>query len=233
MSKKAKAWSGDGLSQDDFMKKDQVVVVDESDKIVGSASKYDTHVYNKDTPRGRLHRAFSVFLFNSEGKLLLQQRAAEKITFPKVWTNTCCSHQLSGYSPDEVDSDEAITTGSVEGAKAAAVRKLKHELGIDSKDVTIKKFKFLTRLHYWAADVLTHGPESPWGEHEIDYILFIKVNVKCVPNPEEVMDTKYVSLDELRGMMKVLCAALNCCALYCTVLRALCLKILRFYIIQF
>ena len=50
-------------------------------------------------PRGQLHRAFSVFLFNSQNKLLLQQRAASKITFPKVWTNTCCSHPLHGYTP--------------------------------------------------------------------------------------------------------------------------------------
>jgi isopentenyl-diphosphate delta-isomerase type 1 len=66
-----------------------------------------------------------VFLFNSEGKLLLQQRAAEKITFPKVWTNTCCSHQLYGYAPSEVDDPKAISSGMVEGAKAAAVRKVR------------------------------------------------------------------------------------------------------------
>jgi hypothetical protein len=53
-------------------------------------------------PRGLLHRAFSVFLFNSDNKLLLQQRAASKITFPKVWTNTCCSHPLHGYNPTGV-----------------------------------------------------------------------------------------------------------------------------------
>jgi len=60
------------------------------------------------------------------------------------------------------------------GAKRAAIRKLHHELGIEASDVPIQKFKFLTRLHYWAADVVTHGPDSEWGEHEIDYILFIQ-----------------------------------------------------------
>ena len=55
--------------------------------------------FNAAQPAGLLHRAFSVFLFNSENKLLLQQRAACKITFPRVWTNTCCSHQLHGYDP--------------------------------------------------------------------------------------------------------------------------------------
>lgn len=44
-------------------------------------------------------------------------------------------------------------------------------------------FRFLTRLHYWAADVVTHGTEAPFGEHEIDYILFIRANVKHTPNP--------------------------------------------------
>ena len=102
-------------------------------------SKYQSHVFDKKTPRGALHRAFSVFLFNEEGKLLLQQRAADKITFPEVWTNTCCSHPLYGYEPDEVDSDESIAAGTVEGVKAAAVRKLEHELGIKSPKVRVSK----------------------------------------------------------------------------------------------
>ena len=69
-----------------------------------------------------LHRAFSVFLFDKDNKLLLQQRAANKITFPSLWTNTCCSHPLYGYEPTEVDTPEGIADGSVLGAKRAAVR---------------------------------------------------------------------------------------------------------------
>lgn len=65
------------------------------------------------------------------------------------------------------------------GVKNAAVRKLAHELGISAEDVPIDAFKFLTRLHYYAADVVTHGPNAPWGEHEIDYILFAQVGF-CV-----------------------------------------------------
>lgn len=65
------------------------------------------------------------------------------------------------------------------GVKNAAIRKLDHELGIAAEDVPIDSFKFLTRLHYYAADAVTHGPNAPWGEHEIDYILFIQVSV-CV-----------------------------------------------------
>ena len=166
---------------------------------IGNCSKYEAHVFDKTNPRGKLHRAFSVFLFNSEGKLLLQQRAKSKVTFPRVWTNTCCSHPLYGYSPCEVDDVNAIASGTVNGAKNAAVRKLKQELGIENID--IKKFKFLTRLHYWAADVVTHGKDSPWGEHEVDYILFMQADVTCDPNPDEVMDIKYVTLQELRDQM--------------------------------
>jgi len=172
--KKTSPLFGLNTDQMNFMTTEKLILVDRDDNFVGADTKKAAHTFDKSYPRGSLHRAFSVFLFNSEGKLLLQQRAAEKITFPKVWTNTCCSHQLFGYSPNEFDDEEAISSGRVEGAKAAAIRKLEHELGITSPKVNIENFKFLTRLHYWAADVLTHGKNSPWGEHEIDYILFIQ-----------------------------------------------------------
>ena len=77
------------MSQGDMMLKDTVLVLDHADKIVGSASKKDSHVFNMDQPRGVLHRAFSVFLFDeSTGELLLQKRAASKITFPNVRRNS-------------------------------------------------------------------------------------------------------------------------------------------------
>lgn len=75
-------------SQESFMLQDECILVDTNDVIVGHASKKTSHVFSKQNPRGLLHRAFSVFLFNSDGKLLLQQRSKEKITFPGVWTNT-------------------------------------------------------------------------------------------------------------------------------------------------
>lgn len=180
------------------MNSDECIVLDENDVIIGQASKKEAHIFSPQQPRGILHRAFSVFLFDSKGRLLLQQRAASKITFPNVWTNTCCSHPLTGFTPDEVD----VAHGSSNGVKAAAVRKLLHELGIPAKQVPISKFKYLTRLHYWAADVVTHGPDSPWGEHEIDYILFIQADVTIKANPEEVSATKYVTLAELQQMMR-------------------------------
>lgn len=195
-------WKAHG-SQQDFMLRDSCITVDECDAVVGAANKYDAHRFTPpEQPRGLLHRAFSVFLFGSDGKLLLQQRAASKITFPLVWTNTCCSHQLHGQDPEELDTDAAIADGSVPGAKAAAVRKLQHELGIDPQELPASSFKFLTRLHYCARDTGTHGPDAPWGEHEIDYILLAKADIKTLnPNPDEVADVKRVTLEELRAMM--------------------------------
>ena len=90
------------------MKNDRVILVDARDAVLGSESKENAHKFiaSSKTPTGALHRAFSVFLFDKDDRLLLQQRAANKITFPSVWTNTCCSHQLTGQKPDEMD-DEA------------------------------------------------------------------------------------------------------------------------------
>lgn len=76
------------------MLEDQCVLVDRDDNITGYANKLTTHQFKHGT--GPLHRAFSVFLFSPDNKLLLQQRAACKVTFPSVWTNTCCSHPLAG-----------------------------------------------------------------------------------------------------------------------------------------
>lgn len=186
------------------MELDNCVVVDGADAIVGSANKYDCHRFVEGQPNGRLHRAFSVFLFDAAGRLLLQQRATDKITFPGVWTNTCCSHQLVGQAPDEVDTASDVAAGRAPGAEAAARRKLRHELGIDPS--TVPPLRFVTRLHYCARDVDTHGPDAPWGEHEVDYILLGRVPagappLRLEPNPEEVAATRYVTRDELAAMM--------------------------------
>lgn len=153
---------------------------------------------------GLLHRAFSVFLFNEDGKLLLQQRADEKITFPSMWTNTCCSHPLcvpselgvAGETKDVNNLDNAIY-----GAKVAAQRKLDHELGIPISDTPLDQFTYLTRIHYKSAS----GDESSkWGEHEIDYILILKAknDITINANYNEVKDFKYVDAKELKEMFE-------------------------------
>ena len=107
--------------------------------------------------------------------------------------------------PPEVDTVEDVKNGTVMGVKNAAIRKLYHELGIPASELPINEFKFLTRLHYWAADTITHGKKSPWGEHEIDYVLFIVVDKKKLtmkPHPDEVDAVKWVSKQQLIDGMK-------------------------------
>ena len=198
------AWVGN-QSQEEFMQKDMCILVNESDEVTGYASKRDCHVFNAKQPKGLLHRAFSVFLFNERNELLLQQRASTKITFPSVWTNSCCSHPLNGYEPSEVEALVDTESGRTPGTINAAVRKLGHELGIRPDQVPKDKFKFQTRLHYCARDDSTKKEESwSWGEHEMDYILLIRTNeaLDVVPNAEEVDDWKYVNAQELKDMME-------------------------------
>jgi isopentenyl-diphosphate Delta-isomerase len=168
------------------------IVLDNDDQPIGSASKKACHLMT-NINQGLLHRAFSVFLFDpTTKKLLLQQRASEKITFPDMWTNTCCSHPLA--HPAETGNGDLPS--NVEGAKRAGQRKLNHELGIKSSEVPVSNFNFLTRIHYLAPS------DGTWGEHEIDYILFIEADVTLDLNKNEVRDTRWVSPEELKQMFK-------------------------------
>jgi len=108
-----------------------------------------------------------------------------------MWTNTCCSHPLA--IPGETG---ATLEAAILGAKRAAQRKLDHELGIPVAQVPLDRFHFLTRIHYLSPS------DGKWGEHEIDYILFIKPTapVTLNVNINEVQDTAYVSQDELKTM---------------------------------
>ncbi|QPG73214.1 hypothetical protein FOA43_000521 [Brettanomyces nanus] len=175
------------------------IVLDYNDVPIGSGTKKLCHIM-KNIDQGLLHRAFSVFLFDSHNRLLLQQRADEKITFPSMWTNTCCSHPLCvpselGFSSSAFDGTNIHSLDTaVRGAKSAAQRKLDHELGISNKDVPVTAFKFLTRIHYMAPS------NGAWGEHEIDYILIIKSDGQVHANTNEVKDYKYVTKQELKQM---------------------------------
>jgi isopentenyl-diphosphate delta-isomerase, type 1 len=179
------------------------IVLDNNDIPVGAGTKKLCHIM-ENINQGLLHRAFSVFLFNEDGKLLLQQRADEKITFPSMWTNTCCSHPLCvpselGITANSGSGEINQLENAVHGAKVAAQRKLDHELGIPISDSPMDAFSYLTRIHYKSAS----GDEaSKWGEHEIDYILILKAknNITIDANYNEVKDFKYVDADELKAM---------------------------------
>ncbi|KAI5955191.1 IDI1 [Candida jiufengensis] len=179
------------------------IILNYDDKPLGAGTKKLCHIM-ENINKGLLHRAFSVFLFNEKNELLLQQRADEKITFPAMWTNTCCSHPLC--VPSELgitvnNSNVNDLSNAIEGAKIAAQRKLDHELGIQLKDVPIENFTYLTRIHYKSAS----GDESSkWGEHEIDYILILRTknDIKIDANYNEVKDFKYVTESELKEMFK-------------------------------
>lgn len=166
---------------------ERCILVDEQDNAIGAADKKTSHLM-ENINKGLLHRAFSAFVFRpTDGKLLLQKRAAEKITFPDMWTNTCCSHPLDDFEQEKVEKDQL-------GVRVAASRKLEHELGIPQTQTPVDQFQYLTRIHYLAPS------NGLWGEHEVDYILFITTDVTVNPNLNEISDHKYVDKAELQAM---------------------------------
>jgi len=115
---------------------DRIPVVDRNDLVLRSGTKRECHVRPVERDKeGLLHRAFSVFLFNSKKELLLQQRSASKITFPNYFTNTCCSHPR--YNDVELNEDNSL------GIKIAAQRRLNFELGISIDEVPTSNLFFI------------------------------------------------------------------------------------------
>ena len=161
---------------------EECILVDESDAVTGSASKVTCH-----HGEGVLHRAFSILIFDSEDRLLLQQRSPEKITFPGVWANTCCSHPL--HCDSELETRDAL------GVKRAAQRKLGHELGIPETDAPLEDMVFMTRMLYRAR------ASVEWVEHEMDHIICLRADVEPVPNPNEIAKTRWVTQAELRELL--------------------------------
>ena len=164
---------------------EECILLDSQDNVIGHETKKNTHLNSNIFGRDMLHRAFSVFLFNSKNELLMQKRSSDKITFPSYWANSCCSHPL--YCPEELEERDQL------GVKRAARRKMLQELGIPPEHVPLESFEFLTRVHYKAKS------DQVWGEHEIDYILICRPpkDIEPTPNPNEVEQIKYMSLEEL------------------------------------
>jgi isopentenyl-diphosphate delta-isomerase len=143
-----------------------LILVDENDNVTGSMNKLATH------QSGMLHRAFSIFIFNQKGEILLQQRADKKYHSAGLWSNTCCSHPLKGEIIDD-----------------AVSRRLKEEMGLECN--TQFQFSFI----YKAA------LENGLTEHELDHVYFGKSDDIPVPDPNEVKDWQYVHPEKLKEEM--------------------------------
>lgn len=142
---------------------EQVILVNQNDNFLGLMPKMEAH------EKGKLHRAFSVFVYNEKDQLLLQQRALSKYHTPGLWTNTCCSHQRLGET-------------NVEAGK----RRLQEEMG------------FTTELEETISFIYKAPFENGLTEHEYDYILVGRYNEDPKPNPDEVADWKWVDLNVLK-----------------------------------
>ena len=147
---------------------EQVVLVSEEDEILGVMEKMQAH------ENGILHRAFSVFLFNDKGEMLLQKRAPGKYHSPNQWTNAVCSHPRLEETYLE-----------------AAQRRLKEELGIET--LLTPKFNFI-----YKADV----GQNLW-EHELDHVFTGNFQGDFKLNEDEVSEIRYISMKELDSEMTV------------------------------
>lgn len=148
---------------------DHVVLVDRQNKVLGTAPKLETH--NKNTP---LHRAFSLFLFDPKGKLLLQQRSKNKKTWPLIWSNSCCGHPMLN-----------------ESNKDAVKRRLEFELGIKLEKV----YEILPNFSYRAQ-------KDGIVENEICPVFVGFTDKKPIMNKDEVENVRWVSWQDFLQEIK-------------------------------
>lgn len=144
------------------MAEEFVILVDKDDNPIGTMEKMEAHI------NPALHRAFSVFIFNTKGELLLQQRAAHKYHSPLLWTNTVCSHPREGESTD-----------------AAAHRRIVEEMGMDCDFKEVFSFVYKAEV----GQGLT--------EYEYDHVFIGTSDIEPEINPDEVDSWKHVNLNWL------------------------------------
>lgn len=141
----------------------EIILVNELDEAIGSMGKMEAH------EKGLLHRAFSVFLFDKKGNMLLQQRAATKYHSPSLWTNACCSHPMPGETTEQ-----------------AASRRLQEELGITT--VLTKAFHFTYKAVF----------DNGLTEHEFDHVFVGEYDGEMSLDKEEVKDICYKAMSEIK-----------------------------------
>ncbi|MBW6490074.1 MAG: isopentenyl-diphosphate Delta-isomerase [Lentimicrobium sp.] len=144
-----------------------VILVDQDDRQTGVMEKMKAH------REAMLHRAFSVFVFNTRGELMLQQRALTKYHSPGLWSNTCCSHPRPG-----------------EDTEAAAHRRLVEEMGFDCK--LEKAFHFTYKAPF----------DNDLTEHEVDHVFFGISDKTPVVNREEVESFRFDTLENIKKLMR-------------------------------
>lgn len=144
-----------------------VILVNESDEQLGTMEKMEVH------RKGLLHRAFSIFIFNTNGEMLLQQRAETKYHSGGLWTNACCSHPKPG-----------------EEILAAANRRLKEEMGFDA--TLTKNFHFIYRSPF----------ENGITEHEFDHVLTGIYDGAISPDNNEVQDYCFKRMEEVEHSLQ-------------------------------
>lgn len=149
------------------MIEDKVILVDNNDNQIGLMPKLEAH------EKGVLHRAFSVFIFNNHGELMLQRRALTKYHSPGLWTNTCCSHQRDGESN--------ISSGK---------RRLNEEMGFDTE--LFEKTSFIYKAKF----------DNGLIEHEFDHVLVGSYNHSPIINSIEVDSWKWMSLENVKKDIK-------------------------------
>jgi isopentenyl-diphosphate delta-isomerase len=141
-----------------------VVLVDENDKVLGTMEKLQAH------QEGRLHRAFSLIVFNDDDEMLIHKRASDKYHCGGLWTNACCSHPRLNESPKE-----------------GALRRIQEEMGFTTSIDYIGQFIYKTKF------------ENVLIEYELDHLFVGRFNGNPIPNSDEVEDFKYIGIDDLKS----------------------------------
>lgn len=154
-------------AQDQHPADEVVILVDEQDRPIGEALKAACHLH--PVP---LHRAFSVFLFDPAGRMLLTKRSALKPTWPGSWSNACCSHPRPG-----------------EGTAEAAGRRVREELGVSARLRPL--FSFVYAAQY----------DEEHGEHELDHVFVGRLDAEPMPDPSEISDWRLVEPATLRASL--------------------------------